>query len=115
MKLSARVYIQTALVLLLSSLALAQSNEAAGEWAWYGLTIPVTRYSPLKQINRRNVTRLRVAWTFHTGDVSDGSRGRGRSGFETTPIMVEDRLFLTTPFNRVIALNPGNPEHNFGL
>src|SRR5262249_27350246 len=47
-----------------------------------------------------------VAWVFHTGDISDGSQDRRRSGFETTPIMVDGTLYLTTPFNRVIALDP---------
>jgi len=64
------------------------------------------RYSPLAEINRENVSRLKVAWVFHTGDVSDGSDDRRRSGFETTPIVVDGTLYLTTPFNRVIALDP---------
>src|SRR5262249_32949980 len=42
----------------------------------------------------------------HTGDVSDGTHGRRRSGFETTPLVVDGTLYLTTPFNRVIALDP---------
>ena len=58
------------------------------------------------QINQENVARLKVTWVFHTGDVSDGHDGRKRSGFETTPILVDGRLYLTTPFNRVIALDP---------
>jgi len=32
------------------------------------------RYSPLTQINRKNVAKLKVAWVFHTGDVSDGKK-----------------------------------------
>jgi quinoprotein glucose dehydrogenase len=64
------------------------------------------RHSPLTQINRETVSKLKVAWTFHTGDLSDGSNGQKRSGFETTPILVDGVLFLTTPFNRVIALDP---------
>jgi quinoprotein glucose dehydrogenase len=64
------------------------------------------RYSPLTQINRENVAQLKVAWAFHTGDISDGSGGRRRSGFETTPILVDGTLYLTTAFNRVIAIDP---------
>jgi quinoprotein glucose dehydrogenase len=64
------------------------------------------RYSPLSQINRQNVAKLKVAWVFHSGDISDGNDGRKRSGFETTPILVDGTLYLTTPFNRVIALDP---------
>jgi quinoprotein glucose dehydrogenase len=64
------------------------------------------RYSALTQINRDNVSKLKVAWTFHTGDIADGGHSRRRSGFEATPIVVDGTLYFTTPFNRVIALDP---------
>jgi quinoprotein glucose dehydrogenase len=76
------------------------------EWPNYGNDPGGMRYSPLTQIDRQNVAKLKVAWVFHTGEVSDGSGGRRRSGFETTPILVDGTLYLTTPFNRVIALDP---------
>lgn len=71
------------------------------------------RYSTLTQINRENVAKLKIAWVFHTGDISDGSDGRKRSGFETTPIMVGGTLYLTTPFNRVIALDPATGKQRW--
>jgi quinoprotein glucose dehydrogenase len=64
------------------------------------------RFSPLTQINRGNVATLKVAWTFHTGDVSELGGRRKRSGFETTPLLVDGTLYLSTAFNRVIALDP---------
>jgi quinoprotein glucose dehydrogenase len=64
------------------------------------------RHSPLTDITRRNVDRLAVAWTFHSGDMSEGGGNRPRSGFETTPIVVDDTLFFTTGTNRIIALDP---------
>jgi len=75
-------------------------------WAHYGHDPGGMRYSPLSQINRENVASLKVAWTFHTGDISDGKGRPKRSGFECTPLMVDSTLYLTTPFNRVIALDP---------
>jgi hypothetical protein len=42
------------------------------EWPNYGNDPGGMRYSPLSQINRENVSKLQVAWIFHTGDVSDG-------------------------------------------
>lgn len=75
------------------------------EWAYYGHDAGGTRYSPLDQITRDNVSQLAVAWTYHTGDVADGKSG-GRTGFETTPIVVEGTMYLTTGVNRVIALDP---------
>ena len=91
-------------------IASAQSANPAGatknDWAYYGHDAGGTRYSPLTQINRENVAKLQVAWTFHTGDISDGSGRPKRSGLETTPILVDGVLYLTSPFNRVFAVNP---------
>src|SRR6266852_3916655 len=87
------------------SLALPEKGSGE-EWTYYGHDAGGMRYSPLAQINRDNVAQLKVAWTFHTGDISDGHGDRKRSGFESTPLMVDGTLYLTTPFNRVIALNP---------
>jgi membrane-bound PQQ-dependent dehydrogenase (glucose/quinate/shikimate family) len=91
------------------ALSAAQSSGPAGaatdDWAYYGHDAGGTRYSPLGQINRQNVSRLKVAWVFHTGDISDGSGGRKRSGLETTPILVDGTLYLTTGFNRVFAVD----------
>jgi quinoprotein glucose dehydrogenase len=83
----------------------AGAARAADQWSAYGHDVSGQRFSPLDQINRSNVGRLKVAWTFHTGDIADGSKSV-RSGFETTPLFVDGRLYLTTPYNRVIALDP---------
>jgi quinoprotein glucose dehydrogenase len=75
-------------------------------WPVYGHDAGGMRHSPLTDITRRNVDRLAVAWTFHSGDMSEGGGNRPRSGFETTPIVVDDTLFFTTGTNRIIALDP---------
>jgi quinoprotein glucose dehydrogenase len=76
----------------------------AQEWPYYGGDSGGMKYSPLKQINRDNVTRLKVAWTYHTGDVSDGKTYPVRSAFEATPLVIDGTLYVTTPFCRLIAL-----------
>src|SRR5215831_16500279 len=78
----------------------------SAEWPYYGGDAGGSRYSPLTQITKDNVTTLRVAWEYHTGEVSDGSGGRRPSTFEATPIVAHDTLYVTTPFNRVVALDP---------
>jgi quinoprotein glucose dehydrogenase len=82
-----------------------QPLPTTNDWPCYGRDPGGMRYSPLTQIDRQNVARLKLAWVFHTGDVSDGRGKLKRSGFETTPLMVDGTLYLTTPFNRVIALD----------
>ena len=91
------------------SFGVAAAHAQVADW-------PVTegapgggRFSPLTDITRENVTQLRVAWTYRHGDFWQGSFplpvNRG-SAFESTPIVVGGRLFVTTPRNRVIALDP---------
>jgi len=84
------------------SLAASHSQE----WPVYGGDPGNTRYSSLKQINRSNVTQLKVAWTYHAGDISDGSKYPVHSAFEATPLVVDGVMYITTPFSRVIALDP---------
>jgi quinoprotein glucose dehydrogenase len=90
--------------------AMAQLSHSVGgsgdDWPYYGHDAGGMRYSPLAQINRGNVATLKVAWTFHVGDISDGSGHKKRSGLETTPILVDGTLYLTSGFNRVFALDP---------
>jgi quinoprotein glucose dehydrogenase len=65
------------------------------------------RYSPLQQISRTNVAQLRVAWTYRTGALPhDPEELDHKAAFEATPILVDGKLFLSTPYDHVIALNP---------
>lgn len=86
--------------------AATQSPGERSSWSAYGGDAGGSRYSSLSQINRDNVERLELAWTYRTGDVSDGTRYRRKSKFEATPIMLNGVLYFSTPFNRVIALDP---------
>ena len=103
--LSAFVFLLVCPALFAQSTVKTTSSETS-EWPNYGNDPGGMRYSPLVQINKQNVTKLQVAWTFHTGDISDGKGERRRSGFESTPILVDGTLYVTTPFNRIIALDP---------
>jgi quinoprotein glucose dehydrogenase len=96
------------LAIAIGSLAAAAQDRGGqlAEWPYYGGDAGGSRYSPLAEINKSNVAELRVAWEYHTGDVSDGSGGRRKSAFEATPIVVGGTMYFSTPFNRVIALDP---------
>ncbi len=84
----------------------AGNASQADDWSYYGHDAGGMRYSPLDDINRGNVTQLKVAWVYHTGDISPDGRDTVRSGLETTPILVDGTLYVTTGFSRVIALDP---------
>ncbi len=83
-------------------------TDAAGDWPHWGRTPGGLRYSPLTQITPENVTRLEVAWVFHTGaTVRPSEEGPDHEfSFEATPLKVRDKLFLCTPHAEVIALEP---------
>ncbi len=84
----------------------AQSIPDSG-WPTYANDAGGTRYSPLQQINRTNIAQLRVAWTYRTGALPhDPEELDHKAAFEATPILVEGKLFLSTPYDHVIALNP---------
>ena len=71
-----------------------------------------TRYYPASQINKENVKKLRPAWIFQTEIVES---------METTPIVVNGIMYVTTAFNHVYALNARTGEelwhykHNMGM
>lgn len=70
--------------ILLCSLPLAATDE----WYAYGHDGAGTKHSPLKQINTGNVTRLRIAWTYRTGDLYQKPKRGRQSSQQTTPIYV---------------------------
>ena len=79
----------------------------ASEWPSYGNDAGGSRYAPLAAITRENVAGLEVAWTHHTGDVSNGKGAvRSTTAFQNTPILVDGTLYICSPFNRVTALDP---------
>jgi quinoprotein glucose dehydrogenase len=76
----------------------------SGDWRSYGFDALGARFSPLSEINRDNVSRLAIAWTYHTGEPLPTS-SRKRS-LETTPIVVNGVMYLATPLGKVVALDP---------
>ena len=83
--------------------AIAQSDAG---WPNYGNDPGGSRYSAARQIDRTNVAQLKPAWTYRTGALDQQTDLIEKAAFETTPILVENQLFLSTPYNHVIALNP---------
>jgi quinoprotein glucose dehydrogenase len=81
--------------------------QAAPETGWptYGNDPGGTRYSPAKQITRDNVTQLKVAWTYRTGALPNDEELDKKAAFEATPILIQGKLYLSTPYDHVIALN----------
>ncbi len=108
-----------AAVATLASAALAQNAAdetqpgavaSDGSQAWYTFTgqLNAQKYATAAEITPDNVGNLKAAWRLHTGDVSDGSDPKGpkASDWGATPLFVNDTLYVSTPFDRIFAVEP---------
>lgn len=77
----------------------------SGEWPAYGLDPGGNRFAVESQITKANVSKLRLAWTFHTHEVNP-YKGGPNSALECTPIYVDRTLYAVTAFNHVFAIDP---------
>jgi quinoprotein glucose dehydrogenase len=100
-----------------------------GDWIYYGRTARGDRFSPLTQVDTRNVANLKLAWQAHTGDMPKPGENGGGGGsgaefnFEDTPVAVDGTLYLCTGHHWVEAFDgatgklkwkfdPGDNEKN---
>jgi quinoprotein glucose dehydrogenase len=80
----------------------------AQDWGAYGGDSGGTRYSTLRQIRPDSIGKLKQVWIYHTGALQPKTQLNEKAAFEATPILVDGTLYLSTPFNKVIALDPGS-------
>src|SRR4030095_14035771 len=78
-----------------------QPPAADAEWPING-GVDNIRYSTLAQINRDNVSSLKVAWTVDSHDAFTGSE------MQSNPIVVDGTLYVTTPTLKVVAVDAAN-------
>lgn len=83
------------------------------DWPVVGGTAAGQRFTPLEQITADNLNRLEVAWTYHIKDLSPGTATHGATAFQATPLVVDDSMYLCTPFSRIIALDPETGEERW--
>ena len=84
----------------------ALAADVSGDWPNYGRTPGGDRHSPLRQIDRANVSRLELAWEFKTGEA--GVETGNPIALEVTPLVIDGTMYLATPLGQVIALDPIN-------
>lgn len=92
---------------LAALIAVCLAAAEKGDWPAYGHDPGGQRFSPLTAINRENVSSLKVAWTFRTGNAYQPKDSKA-TAFETTPLYVDGTLFVGTPLGSVFALDPAN-------
>ena len=72
------------------------SHASNKEWPSFGRDYSNKRFSPLAQINRGNVQQLTAAWQYKSGV---------NASFQTTPIVVDGVMYVSLPYNHVVALD----------
>lgn len=84
------------------------AEERPGEWRSYGSDGASSKYTALSQISPDNVNKLQRVWTWDSPDNSlQGTATRQRASYyKSTPIMVDGRLYVSTGFNLVAAVDP---------
>jgi quinoprotein glucose dehydrogenase len=85
--------------------ALCCAAAFAQDWPFYGADQAGSKYSPLDQINRSNVSKLKMVWEWKTGEAPLPEFKTTPGNFEATPIIIGGVLYLSTPYNRVVALD----------
>src|SRR5262245_16900273 len=78
-------------------LALKNAGKTGEEWLTYGLTPGETRYSPLKQIDSANVSRLGLAWSYEVGP--------GGGNQEGTPLFWNGNIYAITNWSVVYSID----------
>ncbi len=78
--------------------AMLTAMRDTASWPSYGRDYTNQRFSPLSQITTASVKQLALAWHYKTGVVK---------AFETSPIVVDGTMYITTALNHVIALDAG--------
>src|ERR1700674_1114500 len=73
-------------------------SDGGKNWLMYGRDYSNQRWSPLTQVNSTTVRNLRVSWMYQTGISRLGS-------FETTPVVVNGIMYVTTPYNTAMAVD----------
>jgi alcohol dehydrogenase (cytochrome c) len=92
-------------ILLAFTVLLAAAPDSQNDpqnWTTYSGTNSAWRYSELDQINQTNVRKLTPVWAFQTG--------KSEGGFSCTPLVADGVMYITSPGNRVFAINAATGE-----
>ena len=106
------------------AMGFASALHAQKDWPLFGNDPGAMRYSPLTEINTENISRLQLVWTYKTEEAASagsavveaenpnpGRRGRFQARrSQVAPLVVDNVMYLTTPYNRAVALDPETGE-----
>ncbi|MFY0654574.1 MAG: pyrroloquinoline quinone-dependent dehydrogenase [Cyclobacteriaceae bacterium] len=86
-----------------------ENSKSFETWEVYHGDATASSYSSLNLINKENVSKLEVAWTFNCGDQDE------RSQIQCSPIIVEDVMYATSPQMKLFAIKANNGEEKWAF
>ncbi len=89
-------FLMVAIYQLPHALKISRVAPLQADWPSYGRDLNGQRFSPATQINQTNVSKLTQAWQYKSGI---------NATFQATPIVQNGVMYLSLPFNHVVALN----------
>lgn len=102
------------LPIILASLAFTVPAAAdQTSWTHFHGDLASTKFADVESFTPQTVSRLERAWEVRTGDVSDGTDELPESVWSATPVYANGTLYLSTPFYRVLALDPATGEERW--
>lgn len=90
----------------------AVEGIADADWPAYGRTQSGLRYSPLTQINEKNVKDLKVAWEYHTNDFKT-DKDSGETTNQVTPIKIGNNMYICTTHQKLVSLDPSTGKEKW--
>ena len=93
------LYLFTILIFLLSLSWIPPLKDIYLSWSTFSGTNDGIRYSSAEQINKGNVSKLKVVWVYDTGDRTN------KTTIPTTPIMIDGVLYGVSPRLNLFALD----------
>ncbi len=100
------VVLAAAVAFAVFSGARAQSQEGVMvEWPYVGADQAHTKFSTAAQITLDNVDQLEIAWEWEPGELPLQEYGTRPGSFQTTPLMIDNILYVSTMYTRVVALD----------
>lgn len=82
------------------------AGQGPADWSVWGGDPGNQHYSSLRDIDTANVVKLRQAWAWKTGEKPLPEYDTRPGMFENTPLVIGNVMYLSTPYNKVVALNP---------
>lgn len=100
-------YCSTFFPILFLLLGSCESDKKTRTWSVYKADVASTSYSPLDDINKNNVKKLQLAWTFYPNDARSKER---ISNSECNPIIIDGVMYATSARHRLYAINASTGE-----